>query len=572
MKKIVRINMSTLKVADEAIDTGMDFFGGRGLAAHILSHEVDPNVHPLDKKNKIVIAPGLFAGTIIPCTSRLSVGSKSPLTGGIKESNVGGPIAQQLGRRDIAAIVLEGQPSSGWYVISVGEKGDVQLDEADGIQGLGNYETVQRLHETYGKRVSIMSIGRAGEMRLPVATIAATDGDGFPSRHAGRGGLGAVLGSKHIKAVVVQNVTADNTQIVDRNLLTECLKEFSAFVRKVNVNNNRFGTASLIKVVNEFKALPTRNFTSGQFDRAENISGEKITEVISKRGGKTGHACYPGCVIKCSHIFNDKAGNYVTSKLEYETVAMLGANVGIGEIDDIARIDQICGDLGIDTIETGATIGVLMHCGYIAFGDSSAVINLLSEIQKGTVVGRLIGSGCAAAARAFGNSRVPVVKGQALPAYDPRAFKGMGVTFATSPMGADHTAGPIFPGMGKLDPRKPTGQAELSKDLQIACAALDNFGLCLFTSPSSKTLEFIGKFIKALTGTALDSSQIQQIGKKILALEYDFNERAGLGAGTDELPYFFREESLTDLDSVFDVPKEKLRAVREAFKIANGGH
>jgi len=563
MKRIIRIDMSSLNISEEKISEDFKLFGGRGLADKILSNEIDPRVHPLSKENKLIIAPGLFSGTTIPSTSRLSVVSKSPLTGGIKESNVGGPVSRELGRLGFAAIVIEGEAASGFYIIRISEQGSIYLEAANDIKGMGNNETAQNLFRVYGKQINILSIGLAGEMLLPTATIAATDQDGFPSRHAGRGGLGAVMGSKGIKAIVIEGRATSEIEYLDKALLTESTKEFSAMLVKINKMNRRYGTTSLVKFMNQSHGLPTRNFSRGYFEGADKISGEKITELIEKRGGKTGQSCYPGCVIKCSHIFNDESGRRVTSKLEYETVGMLGANLEIDDVDMIAEMDRLCGDIGIDTVEIGATMGVLMESDFIPFGDAENVINLLKEIQKGSPLGRLVGSGCAAVGKAFGCSRVPVVKGQALPAYDPRALKGMGVTLATSPMGADHTAGPVFPGMGKLDAKKPDGQVALSKSIQINCAILDNFGLCLYTSPSPKTMEFIIKAVKAIYGETLTIDNLTDIGEAILGMEYEFDDRAGLGSGTDELPLFFRQERLEKIDSLFDVPTETLQSIRK---------
>lgn len=565
MKKILRVHMSLLSVSVENINEDLKFFGGRGLTSKIFSEEVDPRIHPLGKENKLIFAPGLFAGTTIPCTSRLSIGSKSPLTGGIKESNVGGPAAQKLGRFDIAAIIIEGKSPNGPYILRISNQGTAHLDSAEEFKGKGNYETVDKLQKLYGKEVTVLSIGPAGEMLLPTATIAATDHDGIPSRHAGRGGMGAISGSKGIKAIVIEGDKGNKIEPKDKDLLKESVKEFSEMVMKINRTNTQYGTAWLVKYINSVNGLPTRNFSRGKFKGAEKISGERITELIVERGGKTSHGCYRGCIIRCSHVFNDKNGNYLTSGLEYETVGMLGSNLEIDDVDEIAKMDRLCGDIGIDTIEIGATMGVLMESGYISFGDSKGVLNLLDEIQKKTPLGRLAGSGCAVVGKAFGCDRVPVVKGQAMPSYDPRALHGMGVTAATSPMGADHTAGPIFPGMGKLDATKPEGQTVLSRNIQINCAILDNFGLCLYTSASPKTMEFITKATQALYGKEMNPDDLSKIGEKILLIEHQFNERAGIESGTDDLPLFFRNEPLPEIDTSFGVPIEDLQSIRKHF-------
>jgi len=559
-KKIVRIDMTSLNVSEEEMDDDFKFLGGRGLTARLIVDEINPRTHALSKGNKLIFAPGLLSSAEIPCSSRLSIGSKSLLTGGIKESNVGGPMSQKLARLGIGAIVIEGQPAEGFYVVRIDSKGKVHFKAKDfGLKG--NDETAQQLLDMYGKNASVLSIGPAGEMLLPTATIAATDQDGISARHAGRGGLGAIMGSKGIKAIVVEEkIDKGKVEPADKDLLKECVKEFSEMVVKINKGNTRYGTTSLINFINKSHGLPTRNFSRGVFDGAEKISGERIAELIKERGGKTGHGCYRGCIIRCGHVFNDKDGNHVTSKLDYETVGMLGSNLEIDDIDMIAKLDRLCGDIGIDTIELGATMGVLMEGGHLSlsFGRGEEVIDLLEETKRGTPLGRLIGSGCDVVGKVFGCRRVPVVKGQALPSYDPRALQGMGVTFATSPMGADHTAGPVFPGMGKLDPMRPEGQAEFSKKVQIYCAILDNFGLCLYTSPSPKTMEFITKAIQALYGETISGDELDEIGSRILKTECEFNEMAGLKTKGDDLPLFFREENLPSTQSSFSVSLSEL--------------
>ena len=201
--------------------------------------------------------------------------------------------------------------------------------------------------------------------------------------------------------------------------------------------------------------------------------------------GLATHGCHRGCVIRCSGTYNDKDGHYLTKQPEYETVWAHGGNCGIDDLDAIAQMDFLDDNYGLDTIEMGATIGVAMEAGLLKFGDAEAAINLIKEVGKGTPLGRILGSGAAVTGKVFGVERVPVVKGQAMPAYDPRAVQGIGVTYATSPMGADHTAGyavatNILKVGGNVDPLKPEGQIELSRNLQIATAAIDATGMCLF--------------------------------------------------------------------------------------------
>ncbi|SFN01076.1 aldehyde ferredoxin oxidoreductase C-terminal domain-containing protein, partial [Thermodesulforhabdus norvegica] len=279
-----------------------------------------------------------------------------------------------------------------------------------------------------------------------------------------------------------------------------------------------------------------------------------------------------GCVIRCSGIFHDKDGHYLTKQPEYETVWANGANCGIDDLDAIAMIDFLCDNYGLDTIEMGATIGVAMEAGIIPFGDAQGAINLLHEVGKGTYLGRILGNGAAVTGKAFGVERVPVVKGQALPAYDPRAAHGIGVTYATSTMGADHTAGyaiaqNILKVGGFVDPLKPEGQVEISRNLQIATAAIDSTGMCLFiafaTLDQPETFQAMLDMINAFYGWNWTADDFMEYGKKILRMEREFNTKAGFTKEHDRLPRFFKVEPLPPHNLTFQVPDEELDKVFE---------
>jgi aldehyde:ferredoxin oxidoreductase len=282
------------------------------------------------------------------------------------------------------------------------------------------------------------------------------------------------------------------------------------------------------------------------------------------------HGCHKGCVIRCSGIYNDKDGNYLTKRPEYETVWAHGGNCGIGDMDVIAELDRLDDDYGLDTIELGATIGVAMEAGLAEFGDGEAAIKLIKEVGEGTALGRILGSGAAVTGQVFGVERVPVVKGQALPAYDPRSVQGIGVTYATSPMGADHTAGyavtaNILSVGGDVDPLKPEGQVELSRNLQIATAAIDATGMCLFVAfailDQEDTFNDYMGIIGAFTGQDFTGDDFAALGKRILTYERDFNARAGFSSKQDRLPDFFKNEALPPHDVTFEVTDEDLDQV-----------
>ena len=573
MRKLLRVNMGELAVKTEVLPGEEEPTGGRHLTSSIISSEVRPTCHPLSAHNKLVVAPGWLGGTGAPCGGRLSVGAKSPLTGSIKESNVGGNAGNALARLGIAGIVVEGlPPDDNLWVLHVNADG-AELVVANELQGLGNYDTTDELRARFGEKISCITIGPAGEMRLCAASIAVTNEEGRPTRHAGRGGLGAVMGAKGLKAVVIEKEGSERPESADRDAFSKAAKRFAQLLSEhvaTGTNLPTWGTNRIAKVINDAGLYPTRNFQEGQFELVDNVSGEMQRETILARGGKAKHACHHGCTIACSRIWVDENGEYVTKGPEYETIWAHGADCGIGDLDAIARMDRLDDDIGLDTIEMGVTIGVAMAGGLLEFGDAEGAIRLLEEVREGTPLGRIIGSGAKVTGQAFGVRRVPVVKGQALPGYDPRAAQGIGVTYATSTMGADHTAGyaiaqNIFKRGGDVDALKPEGQVELSRRLQIAAAAMDASGLCLFAAfcmvEVPEAFDTVFTMTNAHLGTNVDAEWWTELGKEILRKEREFNTRAGFTAEDDRLPDFFEDEPLPPHNTVFDVPHSELDTV-----------
>jgi aldehyde:ferredoxin oxidoreductase len=579
-KQILRIDMSGPSYRYEPVPEKWQKFAGRGLTSAIVFEEVDPGCHPLGPHNKLVIAPGWVTGSpAAPSSGRTSFGAKSPLTGGIKESNAGGLSGQQIAKLGLAAIIVEGVPAKGkWYTLVVSKDG-VTFEDAAPLVGKGMYEVDEVLWEKYPK-TAVIGIGPAGEMKLSNAGISVNDMENRPGRYAGRGGLGAVMGAKGVKAIVVADKGGPGVDIADqdtfkagRRKLTEAIQEHA--LTKKDGGLNAYGTAILINILNEAGGLPTRNFSSGQFEGAANISGERIAEVIQERcagggEGTTDHGCHPGCIIKCSSIYVDEHGDHLVSCLEYETAWALGANCGIDDLDYIAQMTRECNDAGLDTIEAGNTIAVAMDGGYLQFGDKGGALALLSEVQKGTPLGRIIGQGVEATAKAFGVHRVPTVKHQSMPAYEPRAVKGIGVTYATTPMGADHTAGytiaPEIAGVsGKLDPLSDEGKAELSLTFQAATAFIDSTGYCLFIAfpilDIAKGWEGMAETVAGVTGLPITGGDVIPLGKEILKMERLFNERAGFTAADDRPPEFMRYEELPPHNVKWTITDEQLDSV-----------
>lgn len=571
MRNIIRVNMTNGSINVEKIPEKWKHYGGRALTSAIISEEVPPLCNPLGEDNKFVIAPGSLGGSTAPISGRLSVGCKSPLTGGIKESNAGGQVAQMMARLGIAACVIEGKPEKGKLYKLVLKKDGFKLEPADQYTLMNNYALVEQLKKDYSEKNSaFLTIGSAGERLLTGSSVAVTDPEMRPTRHAARGGVGAVFGSKGLKALICNDEGAAMREPENKEAFREACRKFAKALSEHPVTSEglpTYGTNILSNIINEAGGLPTRNFSTGQFEGTEKISGEKQTEIMRERKGVVSHGCHRGCVIKCSGIYNDKEGKYITKRPEYETVWAFGANCGIDDPDDIALFDRECDDIGLDTIEAGATMAVAMDAGLCNFGDSQGVLKLLGEIRDGTSLGRILGCGAQVTGQVYGVERVPVVKGQALPAYDPRAIKGIGVTYATSPMGADHTAGysvavNVLNVGGSLSPLSKDGQVDLSRNLQIATAVIDSTGLCLFIAFAAldkpEAFEGIYEMLNGFYGISMTADDVTEYGKNILRMERDFNTRAGFTKHHDRLPEFFNKVPLAPHNSVFDVPNEEL--------------
>jgi aldehyde:ferredoxin oxidoreductase len=575
MLKILRIDSGAVGGPEATeVPTGeYTGLGGRALTSTLVAKEVPPLCNPLGAENKLVIAPGILSGTIAAMSGRLSVGAKSPLTGGIKEANAGGQAAQVLARLGYAAVVLEGKPANDdLYKVYVNKDG-VKITKDNSLKMLPNYDLAEKMKAEYGDGVALISIGPAGEMKLTAATVACTDMEFRPTRHAGRGGLGAVMGAKGIKVIILDDSGVKMRTPKDPEKFKEANKKFVEGLKKHPVTGTAlpaYGTNVLTNVINESGGYPAYNFKQGRFDGAAQISGETQAETETARGGLATHGCHRGCVIRCSGIYNDKDGHYLTKQPEYETVWAHGANCGICDLDAVAMLDFLDDNYGLDTIEMGAALGVAMEAGLLKFGDAEGAIRLIKEVGQGTPLGRILGSGAALTGRVFGVERVPVVKGQALPAYDPRAIQGMGVTYATSTMGADHTAGyavtaNILGVGGNVDPLKPEGQIELSRNLQIATAAIDSTGMCLFIAfallDQPDTFQALIDMINAFYGLNMTGDDVAALGKQVLKTERDFNSRAGFTNVHDRLPSFFKTQELAPHNVVFTVPDEELDKV-----------
>jgi len=566
MKWIIKVNMRDEKIEKVMATEEKRHWGGRLLIAKLLLREVPPTCEPLGRYNKLIFSSGLIADTAITTAGQLSIGGKSPLTGGVKESNVGGSAGKKLAKLGIRALVIEDTPKNLSTKILVLAANNIELINAPELKGKMVDETIDIIRKKFGLNVGIICIGPAGEMKLYGSGIAVTDEKDIQIRYAARGGLGALMGSKGLKAVVINDNGAEIPKYFDSELLRKTGKEIVQYLKKdpKTENRNMYGTPDIMQLANELGLLPTRNFSCGNFGDIQNINGERVREVILKRDGegRAGHFCVTGCAIQCCNVFPDAKGRKVVSSIQYENIVLLGPNCGIGDLDDIAEMNNLCNQVGVDTIETGAALGVLMEAGEIKFGDAEAAKNVIRQIGKGSYLGRIIGNGVSLTGQVFGARRIPAIKGQAIPAYDPRALKGNGVTYFTSPMGADHTAGNTFGSAGKINPLSGKGQIEDSIKLQLRAALLDTLGLCLFVRPPFvKHPEFYISLLKGRYGWQLELKDIKKIAEDVLQTEREFNKKAGVSEEFWFFPEFMREEPLPPNNTVFDISREEMERI-----------
>lgn len=563
--QVWRVDVRSQQLKQEPVPELWTRLGGRGLTARILLDESEPRCDPLGPDNKLIFAPGLLAGQALSSCDRISVGGKSPLTGGVKESNAGGTTGLTMAKLGLKALVIDGVPDRpGLRVLRLSGQG-ASFDQADDLAGLGVYESASRLLRRYGRTAAMALIGPAGEAGLASAGVLNLDQDLVPSRIAARGGLGAVMGSKGLKAVVFDAAGCSNPPVVDEASFRAARRAYvKALLEHPQTAVYRdYGTAAMVHMCDGFGGLPTRNFSSGHFEGVDKIAGETLRELLLKRGGESSptHTCMPGCVIRCSNIFADDDGRAVVSALEYETIGLMGSNLGIDSLDIIARLNRLANDLGLDSIELGAALGVAAEAGLMKWGDGERALALLEEVRLGTPLGRALGNGATAAGRALGINRVPAVKGQAMSAYEPRAIKGTGVTYATSPQGADHTAGLTI--RARIDHLDPKGQVEASRTAQVNMAGYDTLGACIFAAFgfAAAPQGTIARLLAARYGWDVPDDVLQDLGKETLRLEREFNRRAGFTAEDDRIPDFMTREPLPPHGSVFDVPEAELRTI-----------
>ena len=561
--RILRVDLSAGAVKAEPLNMNWAraYLGSRGLATKYIVEEVDPRVDPLSPANKIIWATGPLTGTMASTGGRYTVVTKSPLTGAIACSNSGGYWGAELKMAGWDLIVFEGRSAKPVYLYV--EDDVAELRDAAHLWGQTVWvteETIKKQHQDPLIRVS--SIGAAGENQVLFASVV-----NDLHRAAGRSGVGAVMGSKNLKAIAVRGTKGVG------NLANP--KEFMRVTRekkKVLADNAvtgqglpTYGTQVLMNVINEIGALPTRNHRDVQFESAKDISAEAMA-TPRKSDGKaqlvTNQACF-GCTIACGRVSKiDPTHFSVQNKpqywgasggLEYEAAWALGAANGVGDLEALQYANLICNEHGMDPISFGATVGAAMELyemGVLGpqeigieapFGSAKALCELADMTAKGVGFGREIGQGSKRLTAKYGHPELTMsVKGQEFPAYDGRGIQGMGLAYATSNRGACHLRGytvasevlgiPI-----KTDPLSADGKPELVKAFQDATAAFDSAGICVFTS-FAWTLADVAPQVAAACGDEFTLENLNEIGERIWNMERDFNNRAGFTAKDDTLP------------------------------------
>lgn len=545
-EKLARINLSTGEIKVEKLDLELahKFIGGRGLGTKILYDEGVATVEPLSPENKLVYITGPMTGAAAPSTGRYMVVTKSPLTGMIACSNSGGIWGAKLKHAGWDAIIVEGQAPE-WTYISI-EDDKIQLLDAREYLGMMSEEMDTKLKEKHGPTASVLNIGPAGEKQVLLAAIM-NDKD----RAAGRSGVGAVMGSKRLKAIVVKSSRIKLDNIADEEALKEATKKAMDVLMANPVTSSglkQLGTAILVNIINNVGSLPTRNWQESYYEQAEDISGEALAEKYLVRPG----ACYR-CPIACGRVIN--VNGHVTGGPEYEPLWAYGANCGNNDLNVIDECNMLCNEYGLDAISTPCTIAAAMElyqrgaikeedCAGVPleWGSTKALVEWTKRMgNPETELDWLMSSGSARLCEHYGMPEISMsVKKQEMPAYDARGIQGIGITYATSNRGGCHVRGymisPEVLGLPQqLDRTVTDDKAAWAKTFQDLTAVIDSMGHCLFTSFAMGAQEYTD-LLNAATGTNWTVEQVLEIGDRIYNIERMFNKAAGMKPEDDRLP------------------------------------
>ncbi len=549
--RVARVDLTNRTVRYEEIkeEDALKFIGARGLGVkYVLDN--GPQVDPFSPENILCIMNGPLSGTAAKMSGRLAVVTKSPLTGTVTDSHMGGWTAAKLKWAGFDGLVFKGRSSRPVYAYV--EDKQVTLHDATDLWGKATHETIKTLQARHGAEVAVMAIGQAGENLMRSASLINEN-----DRAAGRGGTGAVAGSKNLKAIVIRGDRRAQPKPADAAAWRIADARASKLINESGVTGPRkgglsvYGTNVLMNIVNTIGGLGTRNSQTTTFDQAENVSGEAVKENILV-GDPTCHAC----PVACKKEVEVKSGSFAVKmeSYEYEPAWSLGANCGNGDRDSIAYLINLCNDYGMDAIEVGNIISMTMEASErglisekIAWGDAAAMADLIHKMANREGIGVHLAEGTARAAAAFGDPNISMtVKGQAIPAYDPRGIQGMGIAYATSNRGACHLRGytPASELLGipvKTDPLAWEGKGKLLKIFQDLHAFSDSLDLCKFSAFAEGAEEYALQY-SAITGRQITADDVMQTGERIYNLERYYNNLVGFDGKDDTLPKRFLTE------------------------------
>lgn len=547
--KLLRIDLCNKSYGVEALPEELfrTYLGGKGLGSYLLLENVQPGIDPLTAENKLIFTVGPATGTGMIGSSRYGVFSKSPQTGLYAESYSGGKAASAIRRTGYDAIIIEGVSSSPIYLEITDTK--VEFHDASHLWGQETYYTEDKvLAEVNNPEAQAVVIGPAGENLVHFACI-----ENNYWRCAGRTGLGAVMGSKKVKAIVFHGKA--ETEIADPQLLKSLIKEISAKAKGSPAVKayQTYGTTQMVKIMNGAKAFPTRYWSEGTFEQWSNISGDTLVENFEVKS----KAC-PNCFLACGKLTTVKDGRHAGLTVEgpeYETLYAFGGLCCIDRLDEIIRLNDLCDRLGVDTITAGNLAAFTIEAGIrkkldtgLAYGDADGIAELIEDIAFRRGLGAILAHGIKHASKQWGLEDLAIhVKGLEPTGYDPRTLKGMGLAFATSTRGACHLRATFYKAelSGIIDPDTIEGKAELFIDYENRLTIFNTQVLCVFFRDMLLWPELI-QLVKAVTGFEYTQKELEELANRVVTTTRIFNKREGATKEHDTLPNRFFSESIND--------------------------